>query len=503
MQPDGKGKTTPIGRIQPVKMTAEEVAGAKAARRETENGNVEQLSAKPTAELGARKSSAKSKQPIGGIEREFMPAALEILETPANPAGRLVSLTIVATFVGALVWACLGKIDIVAMAPGRVVPVGGSKLVQAQAISTVRAIHVAEGQRVSAGDVLVELDDTENEVDIDQLVRQRAEAQVEAARLEAFIRAVNGGSFSFAMAGKDWDPALVAMQRSRLASDLASYQAKMGSLRAELNRRNASIETTKAEVAKLTELRPLVAEREATMLQLMEQGHTPKAVWQQIKAQLIDVTHDLKIKAHLITEARNGMFSVERQIEGLGADTLQKAYSDLVKAKATFVRADLALRKAHRREAMKTLKSPVGGTVHRMTVHTIGGVVRPADPLMIIVPDNARLEVKAQVLNRDKGVVSEGRDVEIKFEAFDFTRYGTVEGKVLSVSNDALESEGLGLVFDTRVSMDKTSIDVGGEIVPITPGMTVTVEIKTGERRIIDFLLSPLKRYQDEAIRER
>lgn len=502
MRPEGK--QTPIGRIKPVKMSAEEVAKAKAERAETDRpqkGQSEAARENRTTDKTARKTP-KNKS-IGGIEREFMPAALEILETPANPAGRLVALTIMAMFVGAFAWAYFGKIDIVATAPGRVVPVGGSKLVQAQAISTVRAIHVGEGQHVEAGEILVELDDTESVVDIDQLIRQRDEAQVEAVRLEAFIRAVNGKPFQFGVGESELDPALVGMHRNRLASDLASYQAKLGSLKSELNRRMASIETTKAEVAKLKELRPLVAEREATMLQLMEQGHTPKAVWQQIKAQLIDVTHDLTIKSHLITEAQNGMYSVEKQMEGFGADTLQKAYSELVKVKATFARADLALRKAYKREELKTLRAPVAGTVHRMTVHTIGGVVRPADPLMIIVPDDAHLEVKAQVLNRDKGVVSEGRDAEIKFEAFDFTRYGTVKGKILSVSNDALESEGFGLVFATRVSMDKNSIQVGEEVVPLSPGMTVTVEIKTGERRIIDFLLSPLKRYQDEAIRER
>ena len=112
------------------------------------------------------------------------------------------------------------------------------------------------------------------------------------------------------------------------------------------------------------------------------------------------------------------------------------------------------MRKAEKREELRTLRAPVSGTVQNLTVNTIGGVVQPATPLMIIVPDDAGLEVRAQVLNRDKGVVAAGEEVELKFEAFDFTRYGTVKGRVLTVSNDALRNEQLGLTYEMRIAMD-------------------------------------------------
>lgn len=490
-------RKVPLARLEVAKKES-----GQSGRSAAGNGSAARTGGPAAQSVKARKTSGVKRR-AGGVEREFMPAALEILETPASPAGRLISLTIMAAFVLALAWAYFGRIDIVATAPGRVVPLGGTKLVQARAISTVQAIHVADGMQVQAGDVLIELDDTESEVDIDQLLRQREEAFLEAARLESYIRAVNGKDFSFSPAREDLDPDLVAMQRNKLASDLASFRAKTGSLQAERDQRLASIATIRAELDKLTELRPLVVEREATMHKLMEQGHTPKPVWQQIKAQLIEVGHDLTIKTHLIHEAENGLQAAERQLEGFVADTLQSAYAKLVEAKAVSASADLALRKAQKREELQTLRAPVSGIVHRMAVNTVGGVVRPADPLMVIVPADTALEVRAQLFNRDKSVVTVGTPVEIKFESFDFTRYGTIKGKVVSISNDAIETEGLGLVYDTRVSLEQDAIKIDGNPVPIAPGMTVTAEFKTGTRRVIDFLLSPLIRYQQEAIRER
>ncbi|MEM7523629.1 MAG: HlyD family type I secretion periplasmic adaptor subunit [Pseudomonadota bacterium] len=450
----------------------------------------------------ARRPSRRALKDLAA-ERAFMPAAMEIMDTPPNPAGRAVALTIAAMFVLAVVWASYGKIDIVAVAQGRVAPVGGVKLVQASAISTVRAIHVGEGQHVEAGALLVELDATETEVDIDQLMRRRDEAGLEAARLDAFIRAMEGEDDGFAPEAGVLDASVVAMHRARLASDLASYRSERDALRAEADRRAAEVATTEAEIAKMRELTPILKEREATVRSLMDQGHTPKIAWQEAQARLIDATHEATVKQYKKAEAENSLKAARMQIEGLSAKTLQTAYAGLADARETLASADLALRKAYQRQSLLQLRAPVAGTVHRLTAKTVGGVIQPVEPVLMIVPEDAALEIQAQVLNRDKGVVAEGQRAEIKFEAFDFTRYGTLEGDVTAISNDALESGEAGLVYEARVTLDADAITVDGALVPLTPGMTASVEIKTGQRRVIDFLFSPLIRYRDEAIRER
>ncbi len=162
-----------------------------------------------------------------------------------------------------------------------------------------------------------------------------------------------------------------------------------------------------------------------------------------------------------------------------------------------------ALRKAPKREDQQHLVAPVDGVVQQLDVHTVGGVVTPAQPLMVVVPADAPLEIEAMVLNKDKGFVAAGQVVEIKIESFPFTKYGTIDGSLSHVSGDAIQDEDLGPVYTARVAMDKTTIQVEGDTTPLGPGMAVTVEIKTGKRRVIEYVISPLLRYKDESLRER
>lgn len=158
---------------------------------------------------------------------------------------------------------------------------------------------------------------------------------------------------------------------------------------------------------------------------------------------------------------------------------------------------------ASERNRRMLLTAPSAGVVQQLQVTTIGAVVRPADPLLVIVPEGTRLVVEANVLNRDAGFVREGQEVRVKLEAFPFTRYGVVQGNLTFLSRDAIEDENLGLVFPARVELSEQSITVGSGGCPLTAGMAVTAEIKTGRRRIIEFLLSPIARRVEEAGRER
>lgn len=475
-----------IGKIDPVQVPADQAnQGNQAEPKEKQ------------AESGTPKA-----KPMGQ-EREFLPAALEILETPANPAGRALALALAAFFVIAVGWAIIGKIDIVAVSQGRIVPVGGVKQIQPREIGNVTAIHVSDGQHVEQDDLLIELDPTASEVDKDQLQRERVESLIEIARLTAFIRGLNGQSPDYAPPEEGLDPAIISMHRNRLDSDIAAYQAEIASMEAELSRRIADRAAIQAEVQKLKDVIPLMAEREDSLLKLLEKGITPKPVWQEAKTLLIESQHNVLIQRHRLAEAESGMEAAVKEQHRMTADRLQQAYSELAEARKSFEQSDLALRKALNREEQHQLRAPVSGVVQQLAVHTVGGVVQPAEPLMLIVPDDAELIVRAQILNRDKGFVEVGQAAEVKLESFNFTKYGTIDGEVTSVSSDAIEDENLGLVYDTRVSLSAISIIADGRDVPLTPGMSVTVEIKTGKRRVIDFLLSPLQRYQDEAIRER
>lgn len=479
----------PLGKIQPQQVPADQAKPGG-------SGDGPTASAQPATQSPAKRS-------FSGQEREFLPAALEILETPANPIGRAVALSLAAFFVIAITWAWIGEIDIVAVAQGRVVPVGGVKHIQPREIGNVRAIHVSDGMYVEEGDLLIELDPTESEVDRDQLERERMEAAVEVSRLTAYIRGLRGLPANYAPPEGSSDPAIVAMHESRLESDLAAFEAQIASLDAELSRRIADREAIQAEIAKLDALIPLLTEREESLRQLLEKGHTPKPVWQEAKTVLIETRHDRVIQGHRLAEAESGMDAAVKERNRVVADLLREAYAELAEARKSLSQSDLALRKALNREELHNLRAPVSGVVQQLSVHTVGGVVQPAEPLLVIVPDDAVLEVQVNVLNKDAGFVELQDEAEIKLDAFTFTKYGTLDGIVRSISSDALEDENLGFVYDTRITLLSDYIHADGRNVPLIPGMSVTAEIKTGKRRIIEFLLSPVKRYQSEFGQER
>ncbi|HAS88423.1 MAG TPA: HlyD family type I secretion periplasmic adaptor subunit, partial [Desulfovibrio sp.] len=149
------------------------------------------------------------------------------------------------------------------------------------------------------------------------------------------------------------------------------------------------------------------------------------------------------------------------------------------------------------------LTAPVDGEVQQLSVHTIGGVVKEAQPLMVIVPERSKLEVEASILNRDIGFVKEGQHAEIKLEAFPYTEYGSIPGEVISVSSDAVQDREGRLTFLCRVKLNQDFIPVNGQKVKLIPGMRATAEVAIRKRRLITYFLSPLMKYKTESLRER
>jgi len=457
-----------------------------------------------------------------GSELEFLPAALEIVETPASPAGRAIAGTIILFFVAAIAWASLGSVDIIATAPGKIVPTGRTKVVQPFETGVVRAIHVHDGQVVKAGEVLVELDPTTSEADETRLAHDLLQDRLDVARLTALL---SGDTASFAPPA-DADPALVATAQRQMVAQAAEQEAKLASLDRQIAQKQAEGREVTASIAKIEAALPLLRGQRDIRETLLHNEFGSKLLYLQAQQQVVEQEHELTVQHQRRDETGEALGALAQQRAQTAAEYRKSLLADLAKAESQASEHRQDQVKAAERRRLQTLTAPVDGTVQQLAVHTVGGVVTPAQPLLVIVPAESHLEIEAMVPNRDIGFVHAGEPAQIKIDTFNFTKYGLLHGEVLNVSQDAItrdkppdsstsdlkaqaaasdssEPRGQELVYAARVSLDRTQMQVEDKLVNLAPGMAVTVEIKTGSRRVIDYLLSPILRYRQEAMRER
>lgn len=435
-------------------------------------------------------------------DRAFLPAALEIVETPPNPLGRLMTIAICLLFLIALIWACVGKIDIVAVARGMVVPIEGVKKVQPLEIGIVRSILVENGQRVRQGDLLIALDPTESVVDQDQVQRRHEEAELEVNRLEALLNGIEGGHADF----KLLQGSSKSMQEGashHLLADLEAFRSTIASLEAQRMQRRAQRDEAAQQITKSKAILPLLEERERMMDSLAREGFGSRLALLEVREKKLDVQLGIRSLEYRLQDAEQAISALTQQIIRSRSEFKQTVIEKLRSARQQLDFSTMDLRKVAKRRNQQELRAPIDGVVQQLQVRTIGGVVTPAEVLMTVVPHDAPLEVQCQVLNKDVGFIRAGQAAVVKIEAFPYTKYGFLEGSVRKIAQNATADEKIGLVYDTTIKLDATSIrtDEGDRL--LSPGMGVDVEIKTGERRIIEYILSPLQRYKEESLKER
>ncbi|HJR22828.1 MAG TPA: HlyD family type I secretion periplasmic adaptor subunit, partial [Dongiaceae bacterium] len=461
-------------------------------------------------------------------EREFLPAALEIVDTPPSPVGRAIGLTIILVAIIAIVWSIVGKVDIVATASGRIVPAGKTKIVQPADTGIVTAIHVADGAHVKAGDVLIELNSNQVSADRDRFVRDLLQANLNLARLRGLAAALPGTAGegkkpNLVDPPKDAKPEDLALTQAAMRAQAANENAKLADLDQQIEAKRAEAAEAAANATKLQASLPMLADQEQLLRTMRDQKIGSKLDWYQVNQQLIEQKHEIGVLAHRkdAAEAAQRALREQRAAEATQYQMAILSELDKVRAQASELNAELA--KSQQRVSQNVLLAPIDGTVQQLAVHTIGGVVTPAESLLAIVPADDSLVVEAAVQNRDVGFISEGQTVRVKVEAFNFTLYGLIEGKVLSVTRDAVQpstenkaksnnqNEGdsaaadgqSGPVYMARIALDQDWMMTENGKVELTPGMAVTAEIQTGERRLISYLLSPLVRKVSESMRER
>jgi hemolysin D len=439
---------------------------------------------------------------LASDEVDFLPAALEVIEKPVSPTARVVTWAALVFLVITILWLVFGRVDVVASASGKIVPVGSVKLVQSPGSGVVGAIYVRNGDIVKAGQKLLDLDPTLSSADLTQAQKALAAAELDAARARAIADALGGGGVRF-VAPPGTPPEIAVTQTRLIAAQLAETEATIASLSAARASSLSDAQAADAQIAKLGRTLPLLDRQVAALSELDRQGYAPGQRFLELQRQRQSEAGDRDVaiaqRARGLSEARKLAEQAGQTREG----ARRVALTELAKAEADVILRREEVTKASQRRSFQSLEAPVDGTIQQLAVNTVGGVIEPARTLMVVVPSGARIEVEARVLNKDIGFVRVGQEAAVKLEAFSFTRYGAVPGRVVALSPDAVPDPKLGPVYIARIVLDRRSIIVDGREVGLGPGLNATVDIKTGTRAIISYLISPLQTTFAQAGRER
>src|SRR6185312_14093760 len=311
-----------------------------------------------------------------------------------------------------------------------------------------------------------------------------------------------------------------------MEAQAAEQAAKLASLDRQSAQKDAERREAEASIAKIEATLPLLRSQRDIREHLLQNEYGSRLLYLQAEQQVVEQEHELLVQRHRRDEIGEAQAAIGRQRAQAEAEYRKGLLADLAKAESQANEHREEVVKAAQRRELQTRTAPVDGTVQQLSVHTVGGVVTPAQSLLVVVPAESHLEIEAMVPNRDIGFVHPGMSAEVKVDTFNFTRYGLLHGEVLSVSQDAItrdrpqdksgaaappggdadtnsEPKGQELVYAARVSLDRTQMQIDGRLVNLAPAMAVTVEIKTGSRRVIEYLLSPLLRYKQASLRER
>lgn len=433
-------------------------------------------------------------------EYDFLPAYLEIIERPAAPWARRTAWLISGFLLLVLLWSIVGRLDIHASALGRVIVADHSKVIQSLEPGMVVAINLQDGQRVHTGDILLELNPVGINAEVLKVQQQLVHRHLEKARLEALLTKDPLSSFvppanvkpelvqaSLALLKREFDEMNAELQRQdvQMVVNQTNYEAGQQKI---LNQKKLIKNIEQGLEARRT----LAQTQSIAKIDLLEK----EKEWLNARAELSEVEGRQKV---LLSEKQSYLQAKERYKAEKKRDYRER----LNKVEETISQLHQEQIKLIDRQRLQMLRAPIDGVVQELAVHTLGGVVSSAQKLMTIVPEKNHLELETMVLNKDVGFILPGQQVEVKVDSFPYTRYGTLRGEVKHVSLDAVEDQKQGLVFPTRIKLLEDTLIVDGKPVRLSAGMAVNAEIKTGRRRVIDYLLSPLQQYQSEAMRER
>lgn len=447
------------------------------------------------------KATADSKvKGMNEHEKEFLPAVLEVTEMPPSHAARLLTYMIMAMFMVLILWSILGKIDIIATSQGKLIPASNIKTIQTLTDSEIEEIYVQEGQYVKEGDLLLKFNQTEVSANISRVKNEMEALEIAIARLKALLTENPQENFAY---NKGIDEYLIKMHSDLLKSQMTEKAAKIEVLKGQISKAGKEKDTIQADLTRIEKLLPSVQERIEKKKILVDQKLLARLTFLEQEEELTNLAEQRNVQVKKMAETEENIEYLKKELRQYLAEFDKNLMQELTENREKLASYQQELVKYEEALKRTEVRAPLSGYVQQLVYHTKGGVVETAKPIMNIVPEDYKLEADVMILNKDIGFVKPEQEVEIKVDSFPFTKYGTIKGTVRNISGDAIQDEKLGLVYASRLTLLDNKIKADGQIVQLKPGMGVTAEIKTGKRRVIEYLLSPVMKYLNESMKER
>ncbi|MET4692577.1 HlyD family type I secretion periplasmic adaptor subunit [Endozoicomonas lisbonensis] len=452
-------------------------------------------------------------------ENDFLPASVEILETPASPLKHVLTVGICMLFVIAFLWSWFGKIDVIVEAEGRIIPDGYSKKISPIQVARVEKVYVKEGSIVQKGDTLIELmpNPSDMEANTQQPTQDIISATLSVLRQETLLAIMNnperlalpvsidlnqeavkkGISFSSAPSPQRW-----AAENSALKSELEAFLSSDLAMDKNIEELASTLVADNEELTRLKLLSPIHDKLAASSKALYDKKMMSEVDWLIRREKQIDTAQQLKVMTQRHKEH-------QARYQSLLADKQQKRQAFISQHLREYLgsiqqidHASLIVSKAQQREKNQILTAPIDGIVQQIQIHSTGDVVQPGQPVMVIVPLNSKLIVEAMVQNKDIRWIEPQQKVQIKLESFPYTRYGYLDGIVDQISGDAINDEQKGWFYQVYINLDRDWFQIEHKKIKVQPGMTLTADVIVSYRRLLEYFLSPLLRYQKEVFRE-
>ncbi len=431
---------------------------------------------------------------------DFYPNHIAVLEKPPTPYSRIIAIIISLSVIIFLLWAYIGKLDVLSSAIGKLVVSGYSQQIQIYEHSRLSAIHVKNGQQVTKGEALLTLDILGVDEEINNLKNKIENLLLLKIRYQAL--------------GQNTRPDTIddfnLLNKEKKEAVLLSYQKEKDEFDASINHINSEIETnnknkllTHQEINSLNELKNNIEKRFNIKKKLYDKKIISTMEFLENKKELLEINQIIKRKSSELV-----VLSSQEQQYIKNRDRLEKQkhlewYDKFKQYESEVFIYQQNLYHVQKRQQLKIVRSPVTGTVQQLAVHTLGAVLQPSQAVMVIVPDTQHNVAEVNILNKDIGFIYPGQKAVIKIDAFPYTRYGTIEGTIVNIAKDSIQHEQLGLVYPVLIELDKQVMGEDEAQYKLATGMSLVADIKIEKRRVIDYLLSPIEVYQHEALREK